>query len=58
MEKEGLSSFFTEYLKKESLFLDKKALQNNYTPQMIPHRDEQIEAVASVLAPSDRQAME
>ena len=33
-----------------SIFKDKKFLQINYTPDTIPHRDEQIEAVASILA--------
>tara|TARA_Y100000034_G_scaffold35928_1_gene44159 strand:+ start:13991 stop:15193 length:1203 start_codon:yes stop_codon:yes gene_type:complete len=34
-----------------SLFKDKGTLQSNYTPDNIPHRDEQIESVASILAP-------
>jgi cell division control protein 6 len=36
---------------KSSLFKDKSVLQTNYTPQSIPHRDKQIEQVASILAP-------
>jgi archaeal cell division control protein 6 len=36
------------------LFKNKSALQSNYTPETIPHRDDQIEAVASILAPSLR----
>jgi len=35
-----------------SLFKDKQLLQSNYTPETIPHRDEQIDAVASILAPA------
>ena len=35
-----------------SLFKDKKIMQSNYSPEMIPHRDEQIEQIASILAPS------
>ena len=35
-----------------SLFKDKQVLQSNYTPENIPHRDEQIENVASILAPA------
>ena len=38
----------------DSLFLNKTTLQSNYSPETIPHRDQQIEAVASVLAPSLR----
>lgn len=35
-----------------SLFKDKKILQSNYSPENIPHRDEQIQNIASILAPS------
>ena len=35
-----------------SLFKEKKILQANYSPDDIPHRDKQIEQVASILAPS------
>lgn len=33
-----------------SLFKNKQVLQTNYTPESIPHRDKQIEQVASILA--------
>ena len=46
-----LSKFFESYLEKKSIFINKKALQSNYTPETIPHRDEQIEQLASILAP-------
>lgn len=36
------------------LFKNKTVLQSNYNPSNIPHRDEQIEAVASILAPTLR----
>jgi len=48
----GLTSFFESYLKKDSLFLNKTALQANYTPETIEHRDEQINLIANILAPS------
>jgi archaeal cell division control protein 6 len=35
-----------------SLFKNKQNLQSNYTPEDIPHRDKEIEHIASVLAPS------
>ncbi len=38
----------------QNLFIDKTVLQSNYTPDSIPHRDKQIEAVASILAPTLR----
>lgn len=37
-----------------SIFLDKNVLQSNYTPETIPHRDNQIKQVASILAPALR----
>jgi cell division control protein 6 len=37
-----------------NLFKNKTVLQSNYTPENIPHRDQQIEAVASILAPALR----
>jgi cell division control protein 6 len=34
--------------------VNKKALQTNYTPEDIPHRDEQIKNIAGILAPALR----
>ncbi len=36
---------------KNYIFKDKFVLQSNYTPGTIPHRDKEIEQVASILAP-------
>jgi len=36
---------------KSNIFKDKFVLQSNYTPETIPHRDKQIEQIASILAP-------
>lgn len=52
--KKGLNDFFESYLKKDPLFTNKKVLQSNYTPSKIPHREKQIEEIASILAPSLR----
>ncbi|MDD5193474.1 MAG: orc1/cdc6 family replication initiation protein [Candidatus Nanoarchaeia archaeon] len=35
-----------------SLFKNKQVLQANYSPETIPHRDKEIEYIASILAPS------
>ena len=35
-----------------SLFKNKQVLQSNYSPETIPHREKQIEHIASILAPS------
>jgi archaeal cell division control protein 6 len=37
-----------------NIFKDKSVLQTRYTPESIPHRDEQIKAIASILASSLR----
>ena len=52
MKQRGLDNFFEEFLDKKSIFLDKKFLQANFTPSNIPHRDEQIQQIADILAPS------
>jgi archaeal cell division control protein 6 len=51
MVQKGLDGFFETFLDKESIFLDKKVLQSNYTPYDILHRDEQIQKIAEILAP-------
>lgn len=51
MKEKGLFHFFENYLSKTSLFKDKTPLQSNYTPDYIFHRDDQINHVASILAP-------
>ncbi len=51
---DNLVNFFEDYLTKETVFTDKKALQSNYVPNEIEHRDEQIDQVAGILAPALR----
>jgi archaeal cell division control protein 6 len=54
MAKEGLNKYFEDFLKKDPLFLDKQVLQANYNPEAIPHREDQIQKVAGILAPALR----
>lgn len=49
--KKSLTVFFEDYMKKESIFVNKKVLQESYTPETIPHREEHIEELANILAP-------
>src|SRR3989344_9011587 len=49
----ALDKIFNSFSGK-SIFKSKQVLQTNYTPETIPHRDAQIENVASILAPSLR----
>ena len=47
---DALDTLFDSYAD-ASLFKNKMVLQSNYSPEMIPHREEQINMVASILAP-------
>ncbi len=49
-----LDKFFESYLLKKPLFKNKKVLQDQFTPENIPHRDEQIQQIAGILAPALR----
>ncbi|MFH0752123.1 MAG: orc1/cdc6 family replication initiation protein [archaeon] len=55
MPGKNLSNFFEEYINKEPIFTNKKALQSGYTPNKIPHRQKEIEYIAKILAPILRQ---
>ncbi|MBI2138061.1 orc1/cdc6 family replication initiation protein [Candidatus Woesearchaeota archaeon] len=54
MGDKALIDFFREYVTQESLFVEKKALQSNYLPDRINHREEQITQVSRILAPALR----
>jgi archaeal cell division control protein 6 len=49
-----VSNFLENFIKKESLFKNKAALQSTYNPNEILHRDEQTTYIAKVLAPALR----
>ncbi|MFC1691556.1 ORC1-type DNA replication protein [Nanoarchaeota archaeon] len=51
MSKTELDGFFEKYLETQPLFSDKSVLQTSYTPEDIPHREEQIKTIANILAP-------
>jgi cell division control protein 6 len=51
MKKKALNNLFQEFLTKNTLFLDKKALQSSYTPETVFHRDKEIKQIANTLAP-------
>ncbi|MDP6642429.1 MAG: ORC1-type DNA replication protein [Candidatus Nanoarchaeia archaeon] len=54
MRQKELDGFFEKFLEKDPLFINKKALQGNYTPKNLPHREDQINQIAGVLAPALR----
>jgi len=49
-----VSTFFENFLKKKSLFSNKRVLQSSYLPNKVLYRDEQIMEVANILAPALR----
>ncbi len=49
-----LTTLFEEYLTKQTLFSNKKSLTTFYTPETVPHRDNQINQLAKILTPSLR----
>ena len=48
-----LNDIFDSFAK-NSIFQDKFVLQANYSPETIPHRDNQIKQIAAILAPTLR----
>ncbi len=51
MQEKGLVRLFEKYLDRKSIFKNKSVLQANFNPSNIPHRDEQINNIAKILAP-------
>ena len=47
----GVESLFGAFLRRDSVFFDKKALQSSYIPENILHREEQTQQMANILAP-------
>src|SRR3989344_1238351 len=53
MVEDKIDQIFNSFTEK-TFFKNKSILQSNYTPETIPHRNEQVELIASILAPSLR----
>ncbi len=49
-----LETFFDQYVKKKSLFVNRKVLTDSYIPETILHREEQIKQLTAILAPALR----
>ncbi len=54
MSQSNLKSMFSDYIDGDSFFKNKDALTTNWKPNNILHRDQQINDLASILAPSLR----
>ena len=52
MNQKGLTGYFEKFLDENLIFKNKKSLQTTYNPETILHRDEQINTIASILAPA------
>ncbi|MAG60954.1 cell division control protein Cdc6 [archaeon] len=50
----GMRGFFENFLERESLFLDKTSLLSHYVPNEVLYREELINEIANILAPSLR----
>lgn len=50
----SLEDIFNDFLQNKRIFLNKSALSQKYTPENIPHRDNEIVQIATILAPSLR----
>ena len=49
----GVQTIFQEFIQKSvPIFTDRNALNSHFTPETIPHRNQQINNLASILAPS------
>ena len=52
MKKQKLTNLFENFLKKDEIFNDQKVLQISHLPNVVEHREEQINQIANILAPS------
>jgi cell division control protein 6 len=52
MKKQKLTNLFENFLKKDEIFNDQKVLQISHLPDVVEHREEQINQIANILAPS------
>ena len=52
MNQKGLSGFFDSYLDGNCIFKNKKPLEFSYIPEIVLHREKEINQIANILAPS------
>ncbi|MEA3515479.1 MAG: ORC1-type DNA replication protein [Nanoarchaeota archaeon] len=48
----NVTGLFERFLKKDPIFIEKVVLQSNYSPDTIPHRDNEINKIAQIIAPT------
>jgi cell division control protein 6 len=49
---QNIDNFFSSYVKKMSIFRDKKVLTHGFMPDEILHRDQELMQISSILAPA------
>lgn len=47
-----IGNFFENFLKQDSLFIDKSVLSSSYMPEEVLYREDQLQEVANILAPA------
>ncbi len=47
----SLDDIFNDFLENKRVFLDKAALSQKYTPETIPHREDEVTQIATIMAP-------
>lgn len=52
MSENAFTGLFETFLKKDSVFFDKRTLHSGYIPETILHREEQVKQIANILAPA------
>ncbi len=52
MNVNALENIFEPFLKKEPIFINKEVLRHSYTPNELPHRENEIRQIAGILAPA------
>lgn len=52
--RDSFTGIFEPFLKKQPIFKDREALRHSYTPDELPHREEEIKALAAHVSPSLR----
>ena len=48
----NVTGLFERFLKKDPIFIEKVVLQSNYSPDTIPHRDNEITKIAQIISPT------
>lgn len=48
----NLNEFFEKYLTKDSIFQDRSVLSSSYIPELLDHRQNELDAISKIIAPA------